>query len=459
MLAPLLFVWPFSIVLTHYFANNVASFPYDQALKEHVMALSRQVSFSARVPAIALPSSTRALLRSDEIDNIYFRVHSRAGGLLAGDGDLPGVVETASAEPQVPGRIYYRDAEYRGQDIRVAYLYLDDNGALPSSRWVLVEVAETLEKRAQLANKIIASVIVPQFVIIPLVVILVWFGLSKGLQPLTRLREAIEKRRDGDMSPISTQRVPEELGPLIDTFNNVLERMQSNMDAQQRFIADAAHQMRTPLAGLKTQAQLALRDPEPKQLHASLELISVGVDRASRLINQLLTLARTEGSDQGQHKQEAMDFNELMREITEDWFVRALDRGIDFGLEPSLGPAMIQGNAFLLREMSNNLIDNALRYTPVGGTVTIRLTAHGDFIIFEVEDNGIGISAAQSEMVFERFYRVSDSETEGSGLGLAIVREIAHQHRASVSLRPNPKERGTIARVVFPTWQKPHGGY
>lgn len=453
MLAPLLFVWPISIALTHYFANSVASYPYDQALREHVSALARQVVLDKAGPQLLLSQSARALLRSDEVDNVYFRVGTLEGRQIGGDAGLP-LMPTELVEAMLPGSVYFRDAEYKNDDVRFAYTLLSDP-ALPKNKWALVEVGETLEKRSQLANKIIASVIVPQFIIIPLAVLLVWFGLSKGLQPLTRLREAMQNRRAGDMALISTQRVPEELAPLVETFNSMLERVQRNMAVQQRFIADAAHQMRTPLTGLKTQAQLALREPDPAMLRTSLVQIATSVDRAAHLVNQLLTLARTEGSDQAQHQHEAMDLNPVLREMVEDWVMQAVSKEIDLGFEAAKGPAMIWGNAFLLRELSKNLIDNALRYTPRGGTVTIRLVAHGDFILLEIEDNGIGISEEQSELVFERFYRVSDSGVEGSGLGLSIVREIATQHRASVSLRPNPKERGTVARVVFPTWHKP----
>lgn len=453
MLAPLLFVWPISIVLTHYFANNVAAFPYDQALREDVAAISRQLKFVNGKPVINLPGAARAVIRSDEIDSVYFHVLTRNGRVLAGDQEFPLPDQSRLAGVE-PGEIHFRDDELNGRELRVAYSYLHDVG-MPPGKWVLVEVGETLEKRAQLANKIIASVIIPQFIIIPLAVLLVWFGLTKGLQPLTRLRETIEARQSADLSPISNRRVPEELEPLIGAFNAMLERMKRNVDAQQRFIADAAHQMRTPLAGLKTQAQLALRESNPRQLQNSLRQIATGVDRASRLVNQLLTLARTEAGDQLHQQQDPLDLDQLLREVVGDWVMRAVEDRIDLGFETS-GPAIIRGNPFLLRELVNNLIDNALRYTPEGGQVTCRVVGHGDFAILEVEDSGVGISEAQSERVFERFCRVDDAATEGSGLGLAIVREIAGQHRASASLSPNPKGRGAIARVIFPAWHLVH---
>jgi len=452
MLAPLLFVWPLSIAFTHYFANNVANFPYDQALREHVAAIARQVKLVGGKPVLTLPASARALLRADETDSVYFHVVTQDGKLLAGDKELPMPSELLG-DASLSGEIYLRDAEYNGQDLRFAYTWLADP-TLPRERWIVVEVAETTEKRTQLANKIVASVILPQFVIIPLAVMLVWFGLSRGLRPLTRLRQTIEAREPADLSPIATRRVPEELEPLVEAFNAMLERMKKNVEAQQRFVADAAHQMRTPLTGLKTQAQFAIRETDPEALRHALRQIAVGVDRAGRLVNQLLTLARTEGGEPAQQRHEPLDLAALIRDVVEDWVMVAIEKGIDLGYEAD-GEAMIMGNPFLLRELAKNLIDNALRYTPGGGHVTCRILNNQVSVVLEVEDDGIGISEEQAELVFERFYRVDDAMTEGSGLGLAIVQEIAMQHGSRASLRPNPQGRGAVARVVFAAWQAP----
>lgn len=452
MLAPLLFVWPLSIAFTHYFANNVANFPYDQSLREHAAALARQVKLVGGKPVLSLPASARALLRADETDNVYFHVMTQGGRLLAGDKELP-VPLPPTEEDALSGEIYMRDIDFNGQDLRVAYTWLADT-SMQRNEWIVVEVAETTEKRTQLANKIVASVILPQFIIIPLAVMLVWFGLSRGLRPLTRLRQTIEARDPADLSPIATRRVPEELEPLVEAFNAMLERMKKNVGAQQRFVADAAHQMRTPLTGLKTQAQFAMREQDPEALHHALRQIAMGVDRASRLVNQLLTLARTEGGESAQFAHQPLDLSLLAREMVEDWVMVALERNLDLGFE-SAGPAMIVGNPFLLRELAKNLIDNALRYTPAGGHVTCRVAQFGGTVMFEVEDDGIGIDEDQAEMVFERFYRVNDAATEGSGLGLAIVQEIAMQHGARASLRPNPRGKGSLARIPFPAWEAP----
>ncbi|MDQ5916232.1 MAG: hypothetical protein QG584_2126, partial [Pseudomonadota bacterium] len=209
----------------------------------------------------------------------------------------------------------------------------------------------------------------------------------------------------------------------------------------------------TPLTGLKMQAQLAMRESDPAELRKSLQQIATGVDRASHLVNQLLMLARAEASDQGQHALVPINPDLLLRELVEEWVMRALDRRIDLGYEPA-PPSEIMGNPFLLRELVSNLVDNAMRYTPDGGRITCRVVVQGDFVTLEIEDSGIGITEEQAALVFDRFYRVDGTGVDGSGLGLAIVREIAELHRANASLRPKTHERGTIARVVFPRHQR-----
>lgn len=457
MLAPLLFVWPVSIAVTHFFSTSVANFPYDQALRDQVTEISRKIKFVNGEPQTASLESSRAFLRADELDSVYFHVLGPDGRLIAGDSELPPIKAVDLAEDVDLGAVYFRDDDSSGQDLRVAFMYFAEPEA-PRERWILIEVGETLEKRSQLSNKIIASVILPQFVIIPLAVILVWFGLSQGLRPLTRLRERIESRREADLSPISVTRVPEELQPLTEAFNSMLVRMQHNMDAQRRFISDAAHQLRTPLTGLKMQAQLAMREDEPGQLRYALQNISSSVDRASHLVDQLLALARAEASTLSGQALLPVDLDQLLHDIVENWVIRALGRRIDLGYEPA-GPVYVLGNDLLLREMINNLLDNALRYTPDEGRVTARVVAQGDFVLLEIEDSGIGIADEDAHKVFDRFYRVDGTGVEGSGLGLAIVREIAELHRAAVSLRPRSPDDsgdrppGSIARLVFSAYR------
>lgn len=450
MLAPLLFVWPLSIAITHYFAHIVASFPYDQGLKESVGAIARQIHLDPKGRAfLNFNGGSRELLRADEIDMVYYHVVDSRGRLVAGDQEMSrtNLLKDFSSDDT---EVMFRTDEIQGQDVRIAYQYVSIAGGSKGER-VLVEVGETLEKRSQLANKIIASVILPQFVIIPLAVILVWFGLSKGLLPLTRLRDQIESRDIADLSLIDPAPVPEELSPLVHAFNSLLERLGRSIQAQRRFIADAAHQLRTPLAGLKSQVQYASMETDPESVKRALKNISNSVDRSSRLVSQMLSLAR---SEEGESLMASIDLQELLRDLVADWVWRALDKGIDLGYEP--GPkGIIWGSEFWLSEMINNLIDNAIRYTPKGQQVTARLLIQNDFAVLEVEDSGIGISEDDAEKVFDRFYRVDNSRMDGSGLGLAIVREIAGNHGANVSLRPNPRGQGCLARLVFPLYIDP----
>jgi two-component system sensor histidine kinase TctE len=280
-------------------------------------------------------------------------------------------------------------------------------------------------------------------------VVLVWLGLSRGLRPLKRLRERMGRRRPGDMSPFNVRRAPEELQPMLHSFNQLLARLEENLQAQQRFIADAAHQMKTPLTGLRMQAELAMQETDPAQLRRSVEQIARGAERAGHLISQLLTLARTEASHEKMHRFEVVDLEKLVRGTTLEWVERAQARCIDLGFEGSDWPLAVDGVPLLLRELLNNLLDNAIKYTPDGGRVTVRLLS-AEHAVLEVEDSGIGVPEEDRERVFERFYRVLGTEADGSGLGLPICREIAEQHGARIRLLAGRDGRGTRVLVAFP---------
>jgi two-component system, OmpR family, sensor histidine kinase TctE len=442
LLAPLIVLWPLSVVVTFWLANSISNIPYDRALADSVNALSRHVSLGAARANIALPAAASSFLRTDELDTIYFQVRGTRGEVLAGDRELAEIFPEEGQSQQI---VYYRDDEWHGEPVRVAYMFLFEPQA--QHRRVLIQVGETLNKRQKLSSEIIAGIIVPQFFLFPVVAILAWFGLQRGTQPLERLRQRLTERRPGDLSPIDVHEVPEEVAPLIEAFNGVMERLAANMRAQERFIADAAHQMRTPLAGLRTQLEFALRQKDPADLRSSLERIRSSVERATRMISQLLSLARSQS--EAPPKFEPLDMNALAREVTQEWVEQALAKRIDLGFEGAPEPALVDGSRLLLHELLNNLVDNAVRYTPAGGKVTARVTA-GDFVVVEIEDNGVGIGESDRELIFERFYRAAGNEATGSGLGLPIVRSIASQHRASVQVRPNPLERGSVFTVIFP---------
>jgi two-component system sensor histidine kinase TctE len=442
MLAPLLFLWPISIAVTNHVANQIADQPYDQALSENVVAIVRMVEIDNRRVAVNFPAPARAILRADEVDTLYYQVTGLRGELVAGDREIPWVDMPEGATPE---NVMFRDDSISGEEIRVAYTFLPVAGRTP----ILIQVAETRNKRGALASRIISGVLLPQFAIIPLAVILVYLGLTRGIAPLSRLQARIRRRRPGDLSPIPIRGVPEEIRPVIAALNEMMARLEENLQAQQRFIADAAHQLKTPLTGLKMQAELALDEADPQALKASVGLIAEAADRAAHLTSQLLLLARAEASHEKIHAVEPLDIEQLARRTTEEWVRRAMKGGIDLGFEGTGWPLLIDGVPLLLRELLNNLLDNAIKYTPAGGRVTLRTRA-ADTAVIEVEDSGSGIPAAERERVFERFYRVLGSAAEGSGLGLPIVKEIADLHRASVELLPGEGEVGTLVRLRFP---------
>ena len=455
MLAPLLLLWPMSVVLTWLVAQGLANPPFDRELATKVRQLAHEVSYRATPTgkaeaAFHLPAAAAEILRADEGDSLWFQVMGSRGETLEGDARLP--VPTDDAPP---GEVRFRDDVLDGTDVRVAYMGVPgverSSGLTP-----LVQVAETLGKRSRLATEIIKGVILPQFVILPVAVLLVWLALARGIEPLNELQQRIRRRESSDLSPIDENAAPEEVSPLVRAINDLLARLDQSIKAQKHFLADAAHQLKTPLAGLRTQAELAQREIDagqfdPHALKASLQQIARSSQSAARMVNQLLAMARAEDEEQGAHR-EAVSLAALATETVRDFVPRALDKRIDLGYEapePSAGrpgadALWVRGNAVLLRELIRNLVDNALQYTPAGGTVTVRVMndPFGQVVVLQVEDSGPGIAPAEREQVFHAFYRSLGTNVDGSGLGLAIVREIAVRHRAEVSLedaQPRPK--------------------
>ncbi|MFN0184030.1 MAG: sensor histidine kinase N-terminal domain-containing protein [Aquabacterium sp.] len=442
MLAPLLLLWPMSVFLIWLVAQGIAHLPFDRELGELARALSRQVLVTPNaagtrsVVRLKLPELATDLLRADDVDQVFVQVLGARGEHIVGDRDLP-VPEQTAGEPLT---LYFRDEVMAGQPVRVAYLWLPARLAA-GEQAPLVQVAETLTKRSRLADEIVKGVVFPQFVILPLAVLLVWFALSRGIAPLGALQRRIRRRRSEDLSPIPLRDVPEEVAPLVGAINDLLSRLDASMTAQKRFLADAAHQLKTPLAGLRMQAELAQREidageKDPRSLKQSLHQIELSSQRAAHMVNQLLAMARAENAAAAQAPQ-TVPLAELARETVRDFVPRAMERRIDLGYEgPTAGETATRliGQPMLVRELLRNLVDNALLYTPSGGAVTVRIVddRYGHVVALQVEDNGPGIPQAERARVFEPFYRSLGTNVDGSGLGLAIVREIAQAHGAEV---------------------------
>ena len=469
MLAPLLLLWPMSLGLTGIVAQEIANRPYDRELGAMTQMLVRQVVVEPTRDALARPvvrmnvSGVTELLRGEDVDNVYYQVRGADGELVAGDRDLP----SPDDETAPSNEMRFRDDMVHDAPVRVATLWLpvpDD----PQGRRVLVQQAETLERRSRLATEIIKGVILPQFAILPLAVLLVWLALARGIRPLNRLQRRIRKREASDLSAIDERDVPEEVTPLVASINDLLQRLDQSLARQKHFLADAAHQLKTPLAGLRMQAELAQREidagqRDPAALKATLQQIALSSQRAAHSVNQLLAMARAEDHEQTQRLQR-VDLAQITQEAVRDFVPRAMELRIDLGYEGADpdGAAVMQGHPVLVGELVRNLVDNALRYTPQGGTVTARVLRDpfGQVLVLQVEDSGPGIPAAERQRVFEPFYRALGTGVDGTGLGLAIVREIATRHGAEVSIDDaHPRHGGTsgtgaLFTVRFPV-QRP----
>jgi two-component system sensor histidine kinase TctE len=332
--------------------------------------------------------------------------------------------------------------------VRVARLVSALPDAKPAQA-VTVEIAETLNKRHDLAWLILVSVILPQLVLIAIAGLLVWFGVAHGLAPLNRLREAVSARSHLDLSPIAAEGAPAEVHPLLNAINDLLARLNEVLTFQSRFIADAAHQLRTPVAGLKTHIEVALRENDLAQTKHALAHLYTGVERLSRLVSQLLSLARNEPNTVRTLNFVPLDLNKLARETTMEWVPEAYQKNIDLGFEGSETPVPMNGDPTRLTELINNLLDNAIRYSRDRGRVTVRVT-RGERQRLSVSDDGPRIPEEERDRVFERFHRLLGSHASGSGLGLAIAQEIARLHDADISLGDDIDGVGNTFTVSFP---------
>jgi len=452
MLTPLLLLWPISLALTWLVAQNIAGKPFDRALEYNVQALAKLVVVKNNAVQFNLTGPAREILRADDTDLVYYQVIGTRGETLSGERALP---LPPDDDKLMDGDVRLREDIINGEDVRVAYTWIkvDDKKA----GRVLVQVAETLEKRKTLATEIVKGTMVPQFVTLPLAVLLVWLALVRGIKPLAQLEKRIRARKPDDMSPLDDNAVPEEVAPLVSSINDLLSRLKTSLTTQKRFLADAAHQLKTPLAGLRMQADLAQRETNADELKKSLKHIGKSSIRATHTVNQLLALARAETTGRSLAKQ-PVDMVMIASEVMADSVPRALERQIDLGYEgPDAGEqaTMLEGNPTLLKELVRNLLDNAIAYTPEKGRVTLRLLADAfSGVLLLVEDSGPGIPAAERELVFEPFYRALGTNVDGSGLGLAIVVEIANQHDATVSIEDAflpgyPQSPGTRISVRF----------
>ena len=442
LLIPLSLLFLVDAAGSWFVAARMSDRVYDGELMEIARELALHVKRSGTKLTWDLESDAERTLLLDQYDKVYYAVHTPAGQVVAGDAALAGPGATGSDAPN------FYDAEVRGEKVRVALLRTG-NGAVSAPN-ATVQVAETLVKRRALTEEIFIDVILPQLFLILLAGILVWLGVARGLSPLGRLRQAVAARSHLDLSPVvAPADVPGEVHPLLQEINDLMARLDEVLTFQNRFIADAAHQLRTPVAGLKAHIEVALREDDPAQTQQALAHLYTAVERMSRLVSQLLSLARNEPSGVRKLELGPVDLSRLVFDTTMEWVPEAYKKDIDLGFEGAEPHVTIKGDALRLTELINNLLDNAIRYSRRGGKVTVRVLPHPRPGV-SISDDGPSIPVGERQRVFERFHRLLGSHTDGSGLGLAIVREIATLHHAEVTLDDDSDGVGNTFTVSFP---------
>ncbi len=412
---------------------------YDRWLIDSARSLAQAVRSENGQSAFELPRVALQIVQFDEVDKTYFRVSSTERGFIAGERTLPEGVPVAN------NGIRIQDGRVGGEPVRIVSTRVSPPATSDS---VVVTVAETLIKRSRLVHEIVLAMIAPQIALLGIAVLLAWLGISHGLRPLTNLASQIEARGQNNLTPVPEEGLPSETRVLARRINELLARLSHALDSQKRFVADAAHQLRTPLAALMLHAERARRAVDHQTEQEALRAVHRAVERAGRMTQQLLALARADPQASVAVELKPLDLTMLARRIGEEWIPRALERDIDFGLVVPDAPVRVIGDDRLLGELLSNLIDNALRYSSRSGRVSV-IVQGGAATTLAVQDDGPGIPVEERSKIFQRFYRMANVTAEGCGLGLAIVEEIARLHHATVSVGDGADAQGSRFTVTF----------
>jgi two-component system sensor histidine kinase TctE len=412
---------------------------YDRRLAESALALTTHIKIAVReIHVDAAPQSQPAETtdRTDLGSPFYYSIVGPGRQLLAGNPQLPSA-QPGNANPS------YADVLLGTRPLRVATYRLRTTAGT-----ILVNVAEEADSRARPGQFILASTWLLDFIQVDVTLLLVWVAVHFGLKPLTTVRRQIEARSARELRPLEVTTVPAEVRPLVDALNLLFEMLSEAAHSQRRFVADTAHQLRTPIAGLLGQLELLMREPAAASLQSRLAALHDELTRLAHSANQLLALARADPSANLTDKFESIELKSLVERVIEQHFDRSVEGGIDMGAEAQA--ARVNGSPRLLEDLLGNLVDNALNYTPKGGRVTVRSGFQDGRPYLEVEDDGPGIPEAERVRVRQRFYRLPGTPGRGCGLGLAIVEEISQLHRGVLTIEAGANARGTRIRVQFP---------
>ncbi|MDY7546030.1 sensor histidine kinase [Glaciimonas sp. CA11.2] len=460
LLIPLLLLVALDAVSVYRNALDVADLAYDRALLASTRALAERVSIVDGKVVVDVPYVALDSFETDTLGRIYYKVTGTKGEFISGYEDLPALPPNIPRSEIYPALVRFYHAIYRGEPVRIAALYqpvYDD-----SMRGIaLIQVGETMDARSALTRQILFGTLWRQGLLVTVTALLVWFAVRIVLRPLMQLKTAVEGRTPTDLTDFDASQVHTEVRPLVAAMNGYMGRLQTLITGQRRFIADASHQLRTPLTVLKTQAELALRELErnpqdPQSIRDIREIVhsmASTTDATVHLANRLLTLARAEhGVAEG--GMVPLSLTAAVRQVGVELAPQAVKKQLDLSFDAE-EDVSINGNPLMLHELITNLVDNAIRYTPPNGKIILRVrrddqTQHG---LFEIEDSGSGIPEADRERVFAAFYRAPSAQQlnpSGAGLGLSIVRDIAAAHHASILLSAPSKKSGLKVCITFP---------
>ena len=442
LLTSLFWLWLLSTIIGYFATLNFANQPHDLILLQRAQVIAEHMQLGTGHERLdyqpMLPEGTEP----GSPDKVVFTVSDSNGHKISGNANLARPVSYRKGRE---GPLF-SNSEREGEKTRMVSLVYPGT---TDAKMYQLHVSETTHQRRDLVRGILANIVIPQLLLILIAAVAVWYGLKGGLAPLERLRKEVASRKRDDLNRLDVSKAPAEVRPLIGAVNDLLERLQQVLQAQKRFVADAAHQLRTPFAGLKTQAELALRESDVERKQHALQHMLTSTLHGTRLVNQLLVLARNEPGGQSTETFVRLEFESLAQVCALQWVPMALEKDIDLGFEGDAAQTWIIGDGASLKEMLCNLVDNAIRYTQPGGHITISVATEQGRAVLRVEDNGQGIEPQHHERVFERFYRVLGSGQSGSGLGLAIVAEVVKRHGAEIKLESGSGGVGTRVSVYF----------
>ena len=409
--------------LSYFVTLHYVEKTYDRWLLDSARSLVQEVKVINNEVSVNLSVTALEIFKWDDIDTTFFKINAEKSGDLAGD-----LMLSTSSVPINVDQPVYSNAIIDDEAIRMVSLQVP--GPFPEK--VYIHVAETLNKRQDMMVDILLADLIPQILLTLLISLLLIEGINHGLAPLHKLADDISQRSPSDLSPIPETQVFAEVRALTDTINILLGKLSAAIVSQQRFIANAAHQLRTPLAGLKLQAERAQREENILTMRPALSQIQNSADRVSHMITQLLALARS-GPIEGSHQMEKIDLYHLAKMICIEWIPKALEKDMEISFDAADQSHFVNGDKVLLTELLANLLDNAIAYGHKQGNIHVKLTSQ-PILCLSIEDDGPGIQDFERDKIFERFYRIPGSSGDGCGLGLAIVKEIADLHQVKLLL-------------------------